>query len=173
MKLIKILEQALLELGDASSNPYEDVKTYDTFMGPVYSFSTDYVNPDTNKPEPTHYIIRIVRNSTNAKKATGIEVDFGILPKPFEGDFSELSNLDTKTVTNKGELYRVMATVTKYVKKELDDFPNIKYIFFQPTKKSSSDQRRFNLYISYISKIIPIKSIEKDKGNKNIRVFVK
>ena len=76
-----------------------------------------------------------------------------------------------KVETNKGELFRVMATVVDITKKILKERENIKTLTFSGSKKDEDDNRRNNLYMAYIKKHIPnVKNI--DVGWSEIRVDI-
>jgi len=59
------------------------------------------------------------------------------------------------TITNKGEQFRIMATVVAAVKEYLATVPNATEISFTPSKADEGDMRRANLYKAYITKQIP------------------
>lgn len=79
-----------------------------------------------------------------------IEVAF-IAEEPDQYDRAEYS-----TVTNRGELFKVMATVAEIVLYYLKSNPRFKYLTYEPSKSSGADDiRRDKLYRAYIKKLIP------------------
>ena len=60
-------------------------------------------------------------------------------------------------VTNRGEMYRVMATIVNAVKEYVDNHEDIRGIRYDPVSKGESDkgQGRDRLYKAFISKIYP------------------
>ena len=80
---------------------------------------------------------------------------------------------DFDKVTNKGEMYRVMATVADIVKKELKERPQIKTIAFEPTGDDESDNRRLHLYLRLIKKYKPnakvVNNVSSNENNSDIR----
>ena len=70
-------------------------------------------------------------------------------------------------VTNKGELFKVMATVMNIVKKDLDDHPETDTLTFVPSKKEgeTTNISRLNLYSKYIKNDFPKSTITKGQRN--------
>ena len=60
---------------------------------------------------------------------------------------------DHMAVVNKGELFKVMATITKIVKETLSQIKNIKTINFTASKNDPEDTRRLKLYLAYLNLI--------------------
>jgi hypothetical protein len=79
-----------------------------------------------------------------------LEIEFSAKPKGAEGS-------SAKIVVNKGEMYRVMATIVDIIKKYLKK-SKAQAIIYSPSKKSSEENfgaQRDNLYRAFISKAIP------------------
>ena len=57
--------------------------------------------------------------------------------------------------TNKGEQFRVMATVVLAIREELQKQPQVTTITFDPAKSFKNDDRRAKFYKAYIEKQIP------------------
>jgi hypothetical protein len=79
-----------------------------------------------------------------------LEIEFTAKPKGAEGS-------SAKIVVNKGEMYRVMATIVDIIKKYLKK-SKAQAIIYSPSKKSSEENfgaQRDNLYRAFISKAIP------------------
>lgn len=70
-------------------------------------------------------------------------------------------------VTNKGEQFRVMATLIETVKDYLKDNPQVNRISFVPVKSfdRENDNRRANLYMAYVKKQLPGATVKID-GNR-------
>ena len=81
-------------------------------------------------------------------------------------DFSSGGGYDSHVVTNRGEMYRVMATIVALAKKIVKKNKNIKSLSFTGSKnRGDNDLRRNNLYMAYIKKHVKAKNIE-DDGNR-------
>jgi len=90
-----------------------------------------------------------------------IEVAF-LAQEPDQYDRPEYS-----TVTNRGELFKVMSTVAVIVLYYLQSNPEYKYLTYEPSKTTGKDDnRRDKLYRAYMKKMIPgseeVPSDEKD-----------
>ena len=92
-------------------------------------------------------------------------------PEPyFQVDFTTEDEYgfydDADRVVNKGRLFKVMATVIKATKEFLNDIDykekDIKKMIVYPSKSDQDDDRRANLYMAYIKKHLPVKSIKYD-----------
>ena len=71
-------------------------------------------------------------------------------------------SIDYKLVTNRGEMFRVMATIVDIVKAFMKKNSGVEYIEFEGSKNKDGDQRRNKLYMAYIKKHLKPKSIEDD-----------
>jgi hypothetical protein len=91
-----------------------------------------------------------------------MDIEFLAKPKGAEGSSS-------KIVVNKGELYRVMSTITNIIKHYLRQYRgDIKAILYSPSKKSSEEDfgnQRDNLYKAFILKVFPDAKIEQQGEN--------
>ena len=90
---------------------------------------------------------------------------------------NEYQNPDATAVTNKGEMFKVMATITAIIKEVVNKVGDIRYIKFSPTKKSGErtplDQtQRFRLYMAYIKNVFPNSKVQnvKDRGEDYILI---
>ncbi len=103
----------------------------------VYFFTTD---SDIN------YEVRFGRRQDNILHAT---IVFGVTNDEYEGE--------EYTVTNKGELYRVMTTIVKVVKMFMAEHPKmVTYEFTGLAKESEPEDKltsRINLYKRYLPRI--------------------
>lgn len=105
--------------------------------GNVYLFTTDF---------GVRYEVRFGRKQDNFLWAT---IVFGVLNEEYEGE--------EYVVTNKGDVYRVMATISDIVKMYMEQHPNIHTYEFcgEPNKNTPSDEltTRTKLYIRYLDYI--------------------
>jgi len=145
----------LVEIGDGGSKPYnytlarEDVDEDFGFYFRLYEFVTDLgthyevsfeIDEDFSKDEPWEFM----------------NIEFGV-------DEKDGGGVSYKVETNKGEVFRVMATIVDITKNILKERRRIKTLTFSSSKKDEDDQRRNNLYMAYIRKHVPnIKNIEID-----------
>jgi hypothetical protein len=96
---------------------------------------------------------------TKKEMWTVVDISFGTI---------ENGDLNNVVVTNKGELFRVMATIVDLTKKVLKKNKNIKSLSFTGSKnKGDNDRRRNNIYMAYIKKHLKAKNVE-DDGNQII-----
>ena len=105
----------------------------------VYFFTTE---------SGINYEVRFGRKQDNILHAT---IVFGVTNEEFDGE--------EYSVTNKGELYRVMSTIVKVVKIYMSEHP--KMISYEFTGVSKDEENadtmsaRIKLYNRYIPKILP------------------
>lgn len=152
------LKNILLEIGEGTAKPYKykltrtesDPDFGDYFR--LYEFVTDL---------GTHYevMFEIEEDFSKDEPWEFMNIEFGV-------DEKDGGGVDYKVETNKGEVFRVMATIVDITKKILKKRKNIKTLTFTgaKTKKGSKDdQRRNNLYMAYIRRHIPnVKNIQDD-----------
>lgn len=132
-KPIKV-KTGINEIGEASLNPYKYKITYEDPGEEIqYKFTTD---------SKLEYQISIAHKSITRTK-TRLIVAF----KPVTGSYD--------TITNKGEHFRIMATVVAAVKEYLATVPTATEISFTPSKADERDMRRANFYKAYITKQLP------------------
>ena len=149
IKLTNILKEIINEIGDGGSKPYNYKLTRkdDDYM--LYEFVTDL---------GTYYEVsfEIDEDFSKDEEWETMNIEFGVDEKDGEG-------VDYNVETNKGELFRVMATIVDITKKILKERKNIKTLTFTGSKEDDDDNRRNNLYMAYIRKHVPnIKNIEID-----------
>lgn len=105
----------------------------------VYFFTTE---------SGINYEVRFGRKQDNILHAT---IVFGVTNEEFDGE--------EYSVTNKGELYRVMSTIVKIVKTYMSEHPKmIRYEFTGISKDEENEGKmsaRIKLYHRYIPKILP------------------
>ena len=126
------------EIGEATSKPYKYKVTYQDEEEIQYEFTTD---------SKLRYQISIAHKGITRTK-TRLVVAF----KPLTGNYD--------TITNKGEHFRIMATVVAAVKEYLATVPTAAEISFTPSKADEGDMRRANLYKAYIAKHLPGSKID-------------
>ena len=143
MKHLKLFEELINEIGDASAKPYKwrrMDRRYDTY----YIFTTD---------SGLEYQVM-----TELGSGDTLTVEYGVEVITKQGNKS----IDYELVTNRGELFRIMATVVDIVQEFIKKNPEVKYIEFEGSKNKAGDQRRNKLYMQYIKKHLKPKSIEDD-----------
>ena len=145
MKHLKLFEELINEIGDAGAKPYKwrrMDRRYDTY----YIFTTD---------SGLEYQVMTELGSEET-----LTVEYGVEVTTKQGNKS----IDYELVTNRGELFRIMATVVDIVQEFMKKNPEVKYIEFEGSKNKAGDQRRNKLYMQYVKKHLKPKSIE-DDGN--------
>jgi hypothetical protein len=152
MKLLKLLNEILQETGDITN-----IKTYVTTPK---TYDTSYKDSEVNSvyfttDSKTRYYI--ILDKTDDKQDNNWTITVSFAAKP-----AGSTKFDVNAVVNKGELYKVMATVIKEVLKELEESQkkgqHIAQILIKPSKNFQEDTRRANLYIVYLEKNMPIGS---------------
>lgn len=105
--------------------------------GTVYSFTT---------ASGVNYEVRFGRKQDNILNAT---IVFGVTNEEYEGE--------EYSITNKGEVYRVMATIVEIVRLYRAEHPNVNSFEFtgeqSEKEKSKNKNVRLNLYSRYISQV--------------------
>lgn len=143
MKHLKLFEELINEIGDAGAKPYKW-----KWMNPKYDtysiFTTD---------SGLEYQVM-----TELGSGETLTVEYGVEVITKQGNKST----DYELVTNRGELFRIMATVVDIVQEFMKKNPEVEYIEFEGSKNRSGDQRRNKLYMQYIKKHLKPKSIEDD-----------
>ena len=112
--------------------------------GPVYTFTTD---------KEVDYEVRFARKKENLLHVT---IAFGVLNDEYEGE--------EYVITNKGDVYRVMATVVKVIKAYLSHHPNVRIMEFTGVPVTGESEReetkRLKLYTRYLPLIFNVKEWE-------------
>jgi hypothetical protein len=149
------LKNILLEIGEGTAKPYKykltrtesDPDFGDYFR--LYEFVTDL---------GTHYevMFEIEEDFSKDEPWEFMNIEFGV-------DEKDGGGVDYKVETNRGEVFRVMATIVDITKSILKERKNIKTLTFSGAKKDEDDNRRNKLYMAYIKKHIPnVKNVEVD-----------
>lgn len=150
MKHIKLFEELINEIGDAGAKPYKHKLQLKNKFREYHEFETDL---------GTKYEVALDFHEDMSKEGewTVLTISFGIIDK--EG------YLNNVVVTNKGEMFRVMATIVDLTKNVIKKNKNIKSLEFTGSKnKGDNDRRRNNIYMAYIKKHLKAKNVE-DDGN--------
>jgi len=157
IKLTKILQ----EIGDSTAKPYP----FQVKSSPDQE--SDYAKITTYGFESEHFPYTVWLATFEG----GDEVDQ--MTVVFFVNYDVHPEGDT-VVTNKGELYRVMATVSSIISAELRRRPNVDTLRFSPSKKQGDDTSRENLYLKYISQAYPNAEISREaNGSRNDDIIVK
>jgi hypothetical protein len=141
--MIKLID-LIKEIGDSSSQPYKFDFYGDYDVMRVYGFYTE------NYP----YTVELQYDDLDFYDEDTTNV-LGVRFYVSDEDEPDLERDDI--VTNKGELFRVMATVTAIIKKDIQNHPEIDTITFTPSKKEgeTANVSRLNLYTRYIKYEFP------------------
>jgi hypothetical protein len=133
------------EVGEANLQPYKwkeiDRESYYVYTRFVTDSETQY---DVDIKSTVYF------PAGQMESRPALEIEFTAKPKGAEGS-------SAKIVVNKGEMYRVMATIVDIIKKYIKKF-KAQAIIYSPSKKSSEENfgtQRDNLYRAFISKAIP------------------
>jgi hypothetical protein len=153
MKLIKILQEVLQEIGETPTKPYDWEQVIFDEDHRVYNFNTSpdpinrpelgtYYEVDLNQMEPERWDLPDEENGPS------LAIQFGVI--------DQQGHKSTKTLTNKGEIYRVLSTVADIVKTDLESHKYIKTLEFVPSQRLGKDTEKSNarsrIYIDYIIK---------------------
>ena len=152
MKHLKLFEELINEIGDASAKPYKYKLQQKNKFREYYDFETDL---DT-KYEVT---FDFYEDMSKEGEWTVVNISFGIIEDGY---------LNNVVVTNEGDIFRVMATIVDITKKVLKKNKKIKSLAFTGSKnRGDNDRRRNNIYMAYIKKHLKAKNVE-DDGNEII-----
>ena len=143
------------EVGEANLKPYKwkevDREGWFVYTRFITDNETQYdVNLETTYiKDPSDFL----NDESNPIKT--LEISFGAKPKGAEGS-------SDKIVVNKGEMYKVMSTITDIVKHYIKKFKS-QAVTYSPAKKGNEDfgTQRDSLYKAFISKALPGVKFEK------------
>ena len=143
-----LLKSLLLEVGEASAQSYK----WEEVDNGIIEFETG---------SAVVYRVYIPVFTLRKLDARAIEVTFTATtpdPKTGKRKLDTTANASSRVVTNKGELYKVMATITKILKYYVNRY-KVKYIMYEPGKKAEdglhNPSQREELYKAFIKKQIP------------------
>jgi hypothetical protein len=164
IKLIDILN----EVGEGTAKPYEyKWLSQGSYDNQVARFITD---------KGTEYEVIIADFSEypdprdQEQDLPAIAIDF-LAKRPGEPGWS------TKTVTNEGDLYRIMTTIMIIVKDVMKRFDfDVQAIVYEPSKKTGefgSNNKRDTLYRRFITRTFPGAHVMRDPNNANIVIKIK
>jgi hypothetical protein len=150
MKYIKLFEELINEIGDAGAKPYK-WRWIDRSYNNYSIFTTD--------SGLEYQVITQLSGDNFYDDGETLSIEYGVK----DGNKSRF--FDYTLVTNRGELFRVMATIVDIIQEFMKKNPGIEYIEFEGSKNEDGDQRRNKLYMQYIKKHLKPKKVE-DDGNK-------
>ena len=133
----------LKEIGDASARPYKFEKVYDDEFERIYGFETE-------SGQMYNVVIEEIEPEDPFTAGGGVRLDVRFYAV---GEDPEAEEYDK--VVNKGELFKVMATIVDIIKKEIEQKPYIKAISFKPSKRKSQDRARLELYKRFLKNFYP------------------
>jgi hypothetical protein len=133
------------EVGEANLKPY---KWEEVDREGYYVYTRFVTDSETQYDVDIKSTIYFPPGQMDSQPA--LEIEFSAKPKGAEGS-------SAKIVVNKGEMYRVMATIVNIIKKYLKK-SRAQAIIYSPSKKSDEENfgtQRDNLYRAFISKAFP------------------
>jgi hypothetical protein len=147
----------LNEVGEGTSQPF----LYTTDDDYSYNFTTD---------KGTEYEVEIMSRYITHNILSKIPQDKALSMALV--NFVADSNYGQSNIVNKGEMYRVMSTITQIIKDNISNNPEIGGVYFSPTEGKNpqnenldlSGNQRYKLYQAYIQKSIPGAEIIHDDG---------
>lgn len=150
IKLVYLLK----EIGDTLLKPYTYTRKSIKNRGIFENFKSVFNWVTENNVK---YVAFIDKNKNEDHKSWRYAADFGI--GTANNPYFSVTSKDTKT----GNIFRIMATMTDIIKKELEidakENRYIKYIDISPTGEfKAKDNRRLHLYSEYIKKNMPLGS---------------
>jgi hypothetical protein len=143
------LTDILLEIGDSSIKPYSfEFYGDDDDEIRYYGFDTK------NYP----YSVKITQHLDNSGDL-GNEIDIEFYVPDEEDPDLDRWNIET----NKGDMFKIMATVAAIVKEDTQKHPEIDTLSFTPVKKQgkSDNNARSNLYLRYVKHEYPNATVER------------
>jgi hypothetical protein len=155
-------EEELNEIGDASAKPYKWKEYYEHDFTFDVGFETD---------SGLTYSVVLDYDEYNDKPVLDVQFSAGKIDKDDEyGD----DEMDVNIITNRGELFRVMATIVGIIKHYVD-YTEARGVTYTPSKKEGEKElnnQRSRLYKAFLQKQIPGVKI-KEKGDYIAAIFPK
>ena len=162
MKLFPLIKEIISEVGEGTAKPYSYTSRHGIQRGQQDNAAYDTASFTTEDGD--RYEVKLNAfwddNYWAEKVGNHFTIDFYLKDK--DAGFN-----DAYTVVNKGRLFRIMATIVQIAKEfmYLIDYKEnfIDQLIVTPTKSDDfDDNRRANLYMAYMRKHLPIKSINYD-----------
>jgi hypothetical protein len=161
------LTDILKEIGDASSTVYGDLEP--TWANHDWLTNNGYYKYEFTTESGLEYAVHILKSVVAYEKRPVMTTEFIVA--------FEVKGRGWETETNKGELYKVMATVVNFAKKVVESDKSMKdktqkVIVFVPAKKDKEDNRRLNLYMAYVKKQIPNAKVKGPDAEGRVEVYL-
>ena len=160
MKLFPLIKEIIFEVGEGTSKPYSYTSERGIQRGQQDNAAYDTASFTTEDGDKYEVQLNAYWGDNYWAKEVGnhFTIDFYLKNTEFS---------DVETVVNKGRLFRVMATIVQIAEEfmNLIDYKEnyIDQLIVSPSKTDGAfDDRRANLYMAYIKKHLPIKSINYD-----------
>ena len=160
-------EEDLNEIGEANAKPYKWKEESDYDGSVEVSFTTD---------NNIHYYVGLEYDEYKGKDILDVEFAAGEIDSDMEDDeyYDETENLSSSAVINKGELFRVMATIVDIVKHYVEEM-EVRGVTYSASKKKGekgNKSQRGSLYKAFLQKQVPGVKI-KEKGDYIVAIFPK
>ena len=160
------LRDILKEVGEGTATPYKWKKVFTKEDTVFFAFKTD--QGTSYKVALENYVYEDFHDDN--KELPAIEVSFGIIPGAEPNMYGDYTG-DMFTVSNKGEMYRVMSTIVNIIKDYIKRNDNIKAIIYEPIKKEGEKGfKRNDLYMAFIKKQIPTAKFEDSYGSVIVKI---
>jgi len=163
-KIQEFFSKPINEVGEASAQPYEYKLDAETYYKVEYTFTTD---------SGLDYIVKF---DLDDDMADVVFLTKQSLDNNLAGAFPNLyiarpggKNVFLQTF-NKGELFKVMATITNIVKEFLEKYTDIKTLVISPSKEDDTDNRRAKLYSAFIKNNIDPDMYSFEESGKEIKI---
>lgn len=162
IKLNTILKQVLREIGEGTAQPYPFER-----VGEERGSSRFKLDPSTaafrftggfepsNRADYHAYIDKSTKDVDSEELV--YDVSFGVS--------KEGASVDYWSETERGEVYRIMATIVQMVREEVEidrkKGRKVTRLEISPSKASKGDKRRLRIYTAYLEKLIPQATIHR------------
>jgi len=162
MKLLPLIKEIISEVGEGTAKPYNYTSERGIQRGQQDNAAYDTASFTTEDGDRYEVQLNAYWDDNYWAKEVGNHFTIDFYLKDGSMGFA-----DADTVVNKGRLFRVMATIVQIAKEFMDlvDYKEnyIDQLIVSPSKTDGAfDDRRANLYMAYIKKHLPIKSINYD-----------
>ena len=156
--MIKLFD-ILSEIGDAA-------------LSVSYNKTGESLN-STKDEKTINYEFEIGDNAYIVSLYTGLMDKYDVPQSRSNGEYylgvvfgNKIGNKEFTTLnTNRGEQYRVMATITRILKDYVAQHPEVVEIVYEPVKSGPADQGRERLYKAYVEKNLSGWNYSKDSHN--------